>query len=273
MKAMKILTLAGAVALAAALSVSPANAGAYARQYYGGWQHGNQGYWYCNHYYKPYADYPTYLYNYCIYYPATPKFVYYYNPYKGTYWGRFDRLTKSYSLLAEKDRAGRLKDVPEKAFPAEGPLPAVPDTKDKVQLAEPPDLPAGEKIGSDAAAADPAADVTAPTELPVDQGKDNPAKDNPAPTPAAGQADKTPPTDTPVDPPVDTPPTGSGVQAPPEPVTPPVTTPASTPASTPAPVPAPVDDGVTGGGNKVDPVVPPCHRRYGGCHSNYPPPG
>jgi hypothetical protein len=259
MKAIKLLTLAGAVALVAALSVSPANAGTYARQYYGGWQHSNQGYWYCNHYFKPYADYPTYLYNYCIYYPTTSKYVYYYNPYKGTYWGRFDVQTKGYSLLAEKDRAGQLKDIPEKAFPQEAALPAVPETKDKVQLAEPPDLPAGEKVGNDTAAADPATDVTSPAATPADS-----AKDNPAPALPTGQGDKTPPSDSPVDPPAATAPTGTGVEAPAEPVTP-----AATPAPAPAPAPAPVEG--AGNGNKVEPsfpTLPPCHRRYGGCHGD-----
>jgi hypothetical protein len=67
--------------------------------------------------------------------------VYYFNPYTGTYWGRFDLQTKRDSLLAEKDRAGQLKDIPEKAFPAEGPLPQVPDAKDKLTLAEPAEGP------------------------------------------------------------------------------------------------------------------------------------
>src|SRR5689334_14370850 len=128
MKAIKFLSLAGAVALVAALGVSPAKAGFSVRQYYSGWSHSGQGFWYCTYNYKPYVGYPSYAYNYCIWYPTTPNYCYYFNPYKGTYWGRYDVKTKGYSLLAEKDRAGQLKDIPEKAFPAEGPLPAVPDT-------------------------------------------------------------------------------------------------------------------------------------------------
>jgi hypothetical protein len=144
MKSFKSLLLAGAVALVAALGVSSAQAGS-GRQHYAGWQHSGRGYSFCTYYYKPSVGYPSYCYNYAIWYPSTPNYVYYFNPYRGTYWGRFDIKTKGYSLLAEKDRAGQLKDIPEKAFPAEGPLPSVPDAKDKVQLAEPPDLPVADK--------------------------------------------------------------------------------------------------------------------------------
>src|SRR5690242_6471042 len=117
MKSVKTLLLAGAVTLVAALGASTARAG-FGRQWYTGWKPSGLGYSFSTYYYKPYAAYPTYCYNYAVYYPATPQYVYYYNPYRGTYWGRFDIKTKGYSLLAEKDRAGRLKDIPEKAFPA-----------------------------------------------------------------------------------------------------------------------------------------------------------
>ena len=111
MKAIKVLVLAGALALASTLGASSAEAG-FGRQYYGGWHHSARGYWYNTYFYKPYAGYPTYSYNYAIWYKASPRFVYYYNPYKGTYWGRFDLQTKGYSLLAEADRKGALKDIP-----------------------------------------------------------------------------------------------------------------------------------------------------------------
>src|SRR5262245_62253503 len=122
MKSVKMLALAGAVALVAAVGASTAQAG-HGRQWYTGWQPSGQGYYYSTYYYKPYAAYPTYCYNYAVWYPTASRYVYYFNPYRKTYWGRFDVQTKGYSLLAEKDRAGRLKDVPEQAFPAEGPLP------------------------------------------------------------------------------------------------------------------------------------------------------
>jgi hypothetical protein len=188
MKLVKILALAGAVALVAALGVMFARSG-YGRQYYGGWQPSGKGYYFSTHHYRPAAGDLTFRTNYAIFYPETPRYIYYYNPVKGTYWGRFDVKTKAYSLLAEKDRAGRLKDIPEKAFPPEGPLPAIPDAKDKLTLAEPPDLPGGEKLDS-AAQSDSKADDSV-TPAPAD-GKTPPAdltQDKPAPAaPVAGTA-------------------------------------------------------------------------------------
>jgi hypothetical protein len=249
MKAIRLLTLAGAVALTAALVVPSARAGLAARQYYSGWRHSSQGYWFSTHYYKPYADYPSYCTNYCIYYPGAPKFVFYFNPYRGTYWGRFNVQTKGYSLLAEKDRAGRLKAIPEKAFPKEGELPPVPDSKDKVQLEEPPDLPIGEAIGKDdgtaqAGAATPGASASNP----------NPPGKPTDPKPGPGAApDKSPPAPTP----------DTGVVAPAEPVNP-----------RPAPGPAtPVNGGAGAPGGLPpredlgNPFSPPgnCPPPPGGC--------
>jgi hypothetical protein len=185
MKPFQFLTLAGAVALVAAVGVSSAQAG-FGRQYYSGWQHSPKGYLFSTYHYKPYASYPGYCHNYALWYPAAPNFVYYFNPDKGTYWGRFDLKTKGYSLLAEKDRAKQLKDIPEKAFPAEGPLPQVPDAKDNLTLAEPLDLPTGETAvaaqkAGDVAPVVPAEDALATT--PADE-KAPPA----GPAAAAGAA-------------------------------------------------------------------------------------
>jgi hypothetical protein len=266
MKSFKFLALAGAVALVAALGVSPARAGQ-GRQYYGGWQHSPRGYSFSTYHYKPYAAYPTYCYNYCIWYPSAPNYVYYFNPYRKTYWGRYDVQTKGYSLLAEKDRAGQLKDIPEKAFPAEGPLPQVPDAKDSLTLAEPPDLPAGEtpvvatktgkgEAGDIASTAVPAEDALATT--PADDK--TPKADKPAgPAAPAGPDGKTSPADGPV---VDAKP-GVGVVAPAEPVTP-----AGGVAPAPGGTPAPVGGIVTGGPSKVEPngfpFYPGRHRHS--CH-------
>jgi hypothetical protein len=150
---LKFLVLAGAVALMAALGVSFFRAG-HGRQYYDKWQQSAKGYAFSVHHYRPEAGDAAYRTNYAIYYPSIPQYVYYFNPAKGTYWGRYDLKTKGYSLLAEKDRAGLLKDIPESAFPAEGSLPNVPDAKDKLTLAEPPDLPSGEKVDNGARPAD-----------------------------------------------------------------------------------------------------------------------
>jgi hypothetical protein len=273
MKSSNVLALAGAVALVAALGASPAHAGV-GRQYYDGWRNSGHGYLFSTYHYKPYAAYPTYLYNYAIYYPATPRFVYYFNPYKGTYWGRFDVKTKGYSLLAEKDRAGALKDVPEKAFPAEGPLPQVPDAKEQLTLAEPPDLPAGEKINASTAAADKTDEVTAPPAPATDDKTppapattDKPAPATPAEKPAAGAPAGTPAaTGTPA--PGGTPApaggpatgetpapavTGTGVAAPAEPINP---APAGGPATGGPATGGPATTGaVTGGPTGATPVT------------------
>jgi hypothetical protein len=284
MKSFKFLALAGAVALAAAVGVSSAQAGS-GRQYYSGWQHSPRGYAFSTYFYKPYASFPGYCHNYALWYPAAPNFVYYFNPDKGTYWGRFDLKTKGYSLLAEKDRAKQLKDIPEKAFPAEGPLPQVPDAKDKLTLAEPLDLPAGEtavaaqKAGEvapvvpaeDALATTPADGQTPPAGPAADAKADKPA----GPAAAAGAAapaapaGQTPPADGPV---VDAKP-GVGVVPPTEPVGV-----AAAPGGTPAPVggvvtggtPAPAGGIVTGSPVQVGPngfprYSPNCHRQHV-CH-------
>jgi len=148
MRALKHLGLAAAVALGVALSLTSTAHAGYGRQYYSSWGYSApQSYYYSTYYYKPYSNYPGYNYNYCIYYPSQPSYVYYYNPYKQVYWGRFDASKHAYSLLAEKDRSGTLKEIPEKAFPEAGPMPAIPDSKDEVALAEPKDLPKGEVLG------------------------------------------------------------------------------------------------------------------------------
>jgi hypothetical protein len=171
MKSVKVLALAGVVALVAAAGVAFVRSG-YGRQYYSGWQRSAQGFYFTTHHYRPDAGAMAFNTNYAVFYPETPRYIYFFNPLKGTYWGRFDVKTKGYSLLAEKDRAGRLKDIPEKAFPDEGPLPEIPDAKDKLTLAEPPDLPGGEKLDGAAATSDktdaavkPAATGTAVTAL------------------------------------------------------------------------------------------------------------
>jgi hypothetical protein len=266
MRVIKSLALAGVVAVAAAFGGSVAQAGFAGRQVYGGWQRSGQGYYFSTYYYKPYADYPTYCYNYAIWYPATPRYVYYFNPYRGTYWGRFDVKTKGYSLLAEQDRAGKLKDIPESAFPGEGALPPVPDSKDKLTLAEPPDLPAGEELGKkdgpvppkkDEATGDKKDDLAPPAPDKTDDTTVDPKQDKPAPPLGgdSGPADKTPPT-------------GDGVVPPPEP-------------TNPGPNPGPTTTGSGPNGAppvngspapRVDPVTPvfpsSCNKHFGGCSSH-----
>ena len=119
MKLVKLLALVFGLGIALQFGTQTADAG------YGGWgYYNNYGYYYNQYYYTP-----TH-YHYCIYYPSQPRYVYYYNPYQKVYWGRSDLQGKDgavYSELAEKDKKGTLKEIPEEAFPAPGAMPKHPD--------------------------------------------------------------------------------------------------------------------------------------------------
>ncbi len=240
MKALKYLGLAGAAALLMVLGSASQSQAGFGRQYYGGWNHSPRGFYYNTYYYKPYVSYPSYYYNYCIYYPSQPSYVYYFNPYRSAYWGRFDLKTKGYSLLAVADRKELLNDIPESKFPPEGALPAIPDAKDKVQINEPPDLPAAEKVaqGNGKATAD---EKPVTPKAAFDEDPDKVTANPPA----------TPPANAPVTPPVgDVNPDKGGVA----PVAPPVTPDAAKPIQTGAvPQADPIAAAPNGG---VAPVTP-----------------
>jgi hypothetical protein len=110
------------------------------RQYYGGWTYNPiQTYYYRPYYYLPYATATTYSYHYVVSYAAEPQYYYYYNPVRRYYWGRYDRKAKGYSLLAEKDRRGKLEEIPDTAFPKPGKMPNIPESKDGVAMEVAPD--------------------------------------------------------------------------------------------------------------------------------------
>ena len=115
------------------------------RQYYGGWNYSNQhNYHYCNYYYKPTPTYPDYSYHYCIYTPSAPRYIYYYNPHRQVYWGRFDLQGKpgeQYSILSEDNRKKTLAEIPESAFPKPAAMPVIPDAEDSVSIEPPPGKP------------------------------------------------------------------------------------------------------------------------------------
>jgi hypothetical protein len=144
--------ICAAVCLAGAFGANSKADAAY-RQYYTTWSYNTDAnYYYRTYYYYTYADAPTYSYHYCVHYPATPRYVYYYNPVSRRYWGRFDTEAKGYSRLEEKDQKENIKDIPESAFPKPGEMPAIPDSKDNVKMEAPPtDLPS-EKTPKDAPA-------------------------------------------------------------------------------------------------------------------------
>lgn len=136
--------------IAASVGVAAVEVGAAVyRQRYSSWNyHSTRRYHYRKYYYKPYTSYTGYQYHYCIHYPTTvyprrANYVYYYNPTSRTYWGRYDLEKKGYSMLAEKDRKGKLEDIPESAFPKPGEMPPIPGSKDKTPMLkiEKDDLP------------------------------------------------------------------------------------------------------------------------------------
>ncbi len=151
MKALKTLSLAAVIAAAfLASSGTQAEASYSGRSYYSSWSYYPQRSYYYRHYhYKPYATYSGYKYHYCIHYPTRPRYVYYYNPYQRTYWGRYDLEKGGYSLLPEDQRKENLNDIPEDAFPAPGEMPAIPESEDNVQIPKPAadDLPASKTPG------------------------------------------------------------------------------------------------------------------------------
>jgi hypothetical protein len=144
-KSLTLFALLGSAALAG-LAYQPPQAGAHQTyvQYYSSWRyHPTRTYYYSSYYYKPTVEYVGYKHHYCIHYPQQyPNYVYYYNPYKQTYWGRYDFENKGYSLLDPKDRKQKLEEIPESAFPPPGEMPPIPESQGEVvRMERPPALP------------------------------------------------------------------------------------------------------------------------------------
>lgn len=149
-----LIALAIGVMSQAPQSEADAGYGYGQRQYYSSWSYQpTRSYHYTRYYYRPTVTSTSYSYHYCISYPSQPRYVYYYNPVRQVYWGRYDLEGKKgaeYSLLAEQDRKKNLADIPESAFPVPGAMPAIPDSKDGEIIEplrtkpgdEPKDLPA-----------------------------------------------------------------------------------------------------------------------------------
>lgn len=130
----QLLILSAAMAAATTMA-APTTAEAAYRQYYSSWSyHPTRSYHYARYYYKPTPSYTTYSYHYCIHYPSRPRYVYYYNPHRRVYWGRFDLEGKEgeqYSLLKPEDRKESLDEIPESAFPKPAQMPVIPDATDE----------------------------------------------------------------------------------------------------------------------------------------------
>jgi hypothetical protein len=118
------------------------------RQYYAPWQkHPSHNYFFRQYYFKPTPTFSGYRHHYAIFHPSRPQHIYFYNPHKKVFWGRCPAQRDgeaTYSLLAEKDRKGALKDIAESAFPKPAATPPIPDSRDGAVLDLPPDdLPEG----------------------------------------------------------------------------------------------------------------------------------
>ena len=120
MKTRRFVRFLLAAALLGAVASGVAQA-APRRQYYNDWNFYPQfGYYYISYYYQPSPRDAGYKYQFCLFYPSNPRFVYYFDPVRHLYWGRLDMKgtpDHQFSLLAEKDRKEKLKDIPEEAFP------------------------------------------------------------------------------------------------------------------------------------------------------------
>jgi len=110
------------------------------RQTYSGWcKPEGKRYYYCCYYCQPMSG-GNYASHRCIYYPSQPRYIYYYNPARGSrkYWGRYDLQARGYSLLADKDKKGTLADIANEAFPKPAAMPPIPGSKDGTRMAVPP---------------------------------------------------------------------------------------------------------------------------------------
>lgn len=124
--------------------LQPPSAFASGRHHYSSWSYRPQSiYYYSYYYYKPTTSYSGYRHHYCIYYPSRPRYVYYYNPVRKVYWGRYDLEEKGYSLLAKKNRKEKLDEIPDSAFPEPGKMPEIPGSEDgeRILPIDPDSLP------------------------------------------------------------------------------------------------------------------------------------
>jgi hypothetical protein len=104
------------------------------RQWYNEWTYYPQfRYYYSSYYYLPSAVDRNYSHLFCLFYPAHPQYVYYFDPQAHLYLARLDVKGEpghQYSALAPKDRKEKLKDIPDEAFPKPGEMPPIPESRD-----------------------------------------------------------------------------------------------------------------------------------------------
>jgi hypothetical protein len=137
------------------------------RQWYNDWTYYPQfSYYYSSYYYLPSAVDKSYRHYFCLFYPAHPQYVYYFDPQAHLYLGRLDVKGdpgRQYSALAAKDRKEKLNQIPEDAFPKPGAMPPIPDSRDGTLMDPVKDLP---KAKGKPTAPATTAPTTAPTTVP-----------------------------------------------------------------------------------------------------------
>jgi hypothetical protein len=129
------------IALVAVILLTTRPAAA-AGPYVGGYSRMYQGKGYTYRKYSYYSRSGQARYHYAVYHRRYPRYVYYYNPAKRKYWGRYDLCKGGYSKLADCDKRGRIGDIDEEAFPPPGSMPPPEEGMDEEML-PPPEAGAG----------------------------------------------------------------------------------------------------------------------------------
>jgi hypothetical protein len=132
--------------IAVALALTLAGIGRAAdepRQYYTErWQpHPSGGYYFLEYRFKPDPAQGGYRRQFCIFYPSRPGHFYFFNPNRGTYWGRYNLKTRHFELLETPVR--KLAEISDSDFREAKEPPPIPEARDRVAMMEPPttDLP------------------------------------------------------------------------------------------------------------------------------------
>jgi hypothetical protein len=145
MKALSYLALLVGLVFVPAVGTAEPPKAEKKRQFYGPWSsYEHRGYHYRLLYFQPTPG-AEYQYHYCILLQGQPRYIYYFDPVAGKYWGRLDlegRGEAVFAQLRKEDQKALVRDIPETAFPTLGKLPPLPGTKDDVALEPPPnDVP------------------------------------------------------------------------------------------------------------------------------------
>ena len=123
---------------------------------YSNWSYDNShGYYYCTCNFR--GNDGCWNKYYCIYNSCYGNSVYYYNPQKQLYWGRYDVASKGFSTLGEGDQHGTIAELPQDRFSAPVAQLAIPGGANNQQMIAPPGLPTDNLAATAPAAAAPVA--------------------------------------------------------------------------------------------------------------------